>query len=149
MHPSELSAPPRVPLPCEIEIEPADHSSHLPVVRSRSHRRVPVSVAMDATDVPRPCTSGGGGGIELAVKPPGQGSADSGGQRNNRSPINSIGFLNPSRLRGRSLSSAATQLRSAALWTDRSLPFGKYCRSNPFDAPMFVKLPRGPVLVGP
>jgi len=79
MHPSELSAPPRVPLQCEIEIEPADHSSHLPVVRSRSHRRVPVSVAMDATDVPRPRTSGGGGGgggIELAVKPPGQGIGD-------------------------------------------------------------------------
>jgi len=31
------------------------------------------------------------------------GSADSGGHRNRRSPISSIGFLNASRLRGRSL----------------------------------------------
>ena len=41
--------------------------------------------------------------------------ADSGGQRNRRGPICSIGFLKPRRLRGRSLSSAATQSRSSAL----------------------------------
>jgi len=41
--------------------------------------------------------------------------ADSGGQRNSRGPICSIGFLKPRRLRGRSLSSAATQSRSSAL----------------------------------
>jgi len=42
-------------------------------------------------------------------------TADSGGQRSSRGPICSIGFLNPSRLRGRSLSSAPTQSRSSAL----------------------------------
>src|SRR5437762_8383649 len=41
-----------------------------------------------------------------------KGTADSGGQRNSKGPICSIGFLNPRRLRGRSLSSAATQSRS-------------------------------------
>jgi hypothetical protein len=33
--------------------------------------------------------------------------ADTGGQRNKRDPICSIGFLKPKRFRGRSLSSAA------------------------------------------
>jgi len=53
-------------------------------------------------------------------------SADSGGQRNGRSPMSSIGFLNASRLRGRSLSCWATQSRSLLLWTLRSVPLGKY-----------------------
>ena len=57
--------------------------------------------------------------------------ADSGGQRNSRGPICSIGFLKSKRLRGRSLSSAATQSRSWALCTERSLLFGKCCRSRP------------------
>jgi len=67
------------------------------------------------------------------------GSADPSGQRNRSGPICSIGFLNASRFRGLSLSSAATQSRSASLCTDRSVPLGKYCRSSPLDAPMFVK----------
>jgi len=49
-------------------------------------------------------------------------TADSGGQRNSRDPICSIGFLNPSRLRGRSLSSAATQSRSSALCAETDEP---------------------------
>ena len=65
---------------------------------------------------------------QTAGKPvPVRGSADPGGHRNSRGPISSIGFLNPSRLRGRSLSSAATQSRSAAVWTERSLLFGCLC----------------------
>ena len=54
------------------------------------------------------------------------GTADSGGHRNSSGPISSIGLLKPSRLRGRSLSSVATQSRSVSLCTDRSVPFGKY-----------------------
>jgi len=54
--------------------------------------------------------------------------------------MSSIGFLNANRFRGRSLSSWATQSRSSAEWIDRSLPLGKYWRSRPLDAPMFVKL---------
>jgi len=42
--------------------------------------------------------------------------------------MSSIGFLNASRLRGRSLSSWATQSRSSLLCTLRSVPFGKYWR---------------------
>src|SRR5215207_9352910 len=42
-----------------------------------------------------------------------------------RSAICSTGLRNRSRLRGRSLSSAATQSRSPALWMERSVPFGK------------------------
>ncbi len=53
--------------------------------------------------------------------------------------MSSIGFLNASRLRGRSLSSWATQSRSSALCTDRSLPFGKYWRSRPL---VFSLVPR-------
>jgi hypothetical protein len=56
----------------------------------------------------------------------GRGSADSGGQRNSSGPISSIGLLKPRRLRGRSLSSVATQSRSLALWSDGSVPLGKY-----------------------
>jgi hypothetical protein len=49
----------------------------------------------------------------------------------------------PSRvLRGRSLSSAATFNSRWGEWTDRSVPLGKYWRSRPLDAPMFVNLPR-------
>ena len=58
-------------------------------------------------------------------------SANSGGQRNMSGPISSIGFWNPSRLRGGLLSSAATQSRSSAVWMSRSVPLGKYCRSRP------------------
>ena len=68
-----------------------------------------------------------------------EGSADSGGHRNSRSPISSIGFLNASRLRGRSLSSWATHSRSEALWIERSVPFGKYWRSRPL---VFSFVPR-------
>jgi hypothetical protein len=45
--------------------------------------------------------------------------------------MSSIGFLNASRLRGRSLSSLATQSRSSLLCTLRSVPFGKYWRNRP------------------
>ena len=45
-----------------------------------------------------------------------------------RSAISSTGVRNLSRFRGRSLSSAATQSRSSALWMERSVPFGKYWR---------------------
>jgi hypothetical protein len=41
--------------------------------------------------------------------------AESGGHRNSNGPISSIGFAKPKRLRGRSLSSVATQSRSRAL----------------------------------
>jgi hypothetical protein len=60
-----------------------------------------------------------------------EGSADSGGYCNRRGPISSIGLATARRLRGRSLSSVATQSRSIALWTDRSVPLGKYWRSSP------------------
>jgi hypothetical protein len=56
--------------------------------------------------------------------------ADSGGHCNRSPSISSIGFLNSSLLRGRSLSSWATQSRSAALWMPRSVPLGKYWRSS-------------------
>jgi hypothetical protein len=59
-----------------------------------------------------------------------EGSAVSSGHCNRSSSINSIGFLNSSLLRGRSLSSWATQSRSVALWIVRSVPFGKYWRSS-------------------
>ena len=68
-----------------------------------------------------------------------EGSVDSGGHRNRRSPISSIGFLNASRLRGRSLSSWATHSRSSLLCTPRSVPLGKYCRSRPL---VFSFVPR-------
>ena len=51
----------------------------------------------------------------------------------------SEGVSQPSVLRGRVLSCSATAARSATLCRDRSVPFGKYCRSSPLDAPMFVK----------
>src|ERR1035441_9208839 len=57
--------------------------------------------------------------------------ADSSGHRNSSGPISSIGFAKRRRLRGRSLSSVATQSRSSALWTERSVPFGKYWRNSP------------------
>lgn len=66
-------------------------------------------------------------------------SADSGGHCNSRVSISSIGFLNSSRLRGLSLSSAATQSRSWALWMLKSVPLGKYWRSSPF---VFSLMPR-------
>jgi hypothetical protein len=53
------------------------------------------------------------------------GMADSYGDRNS-GPTSSIGVRKPSRLRGRSLSSAATRSRSSRLWTLRSLLLGKY-----------------------
>ena len=53
--------------------------------------------------------------------------------------MTSLGVRKPCRLRGRLLRMSATRLRSAAVCTDRSLPLGKYCRSSPLDAPMFVK----------
>ena len=65
--------------------------------------------------------------------------ADSGGHCNRRSPISSIGFMNASRLRGRSLSSWATQSRSSLLCTPRSVPLGKYCLSRPL---VFSLVPR-------
>ena len=44
----------------------------------------------------------------------------------------SAGVSNSSVLRGRSLSSRATLFRCACECTDKSVPFGKYCRSRPF-----------------
>ena len=49
---------------------------------------------------------------------------------NSSGPISSIGFAKPKRLRGGSFSSVATQSRSIALCTERSVPFGKYWRSS-------------------
>jgi hypothetical protein len=65
-----------------------------------------------------------------------EGSADPSGQRNRSGSISSIGLRKASRFRGRSLSSAATQSRSAALCTERSVPLGKYCLSNPLLFPV-------------
>ena len=56
----------------------------------------------------------------------------SSGYCNRSFSIASIGFPNASRLRGRLLSSAATQSRSSSERFDRSLPLGKYCRSSPW-----------------
>ena len=39
--------------------------------------------------------------------------------------------MNPSVLRGRPLRLAAMRARSAAEWTDRSVPLGRYWRSSP------------------
>src|SRR5262245_65670137 len=43
----------------------------------------------------------------------------------------SAGVANPRVLRGRSLSCRATLLSWACEYTDKSVPFGKYCRSRP------------------
>src|SRR5664280_1532712 len=51
----------------------------------------------------------------------------------------STGVCHPSVLRGRPLSSSATLSRSAWKCNDRSVPFGKYCRSNPL---VFSLVPR-------
>ncbi|WP_461070496.1 transposase [Streptomyces pseudoechinosporeus] len=51
----------------------------------------------------------------------------------------SAGVLSPRMRRGRWFSCRATSRRSRAVWTDRSLPLGKYCRSRPF---MFSFVPR-------
>jgi hypothetical protein len=51
----------------------------------------------------------------------------------------SRGVLSPRTRRGRRLSSWATARRSWALWTDRSVPLGKYCRSSPL---VFSFVPR-------
>ena len=42
----------------------------------------------------------------------------------------SAGVLMSNVFRGRSLSSRATLFRCASAWRDRSVPFGKYCRSK-------------------
>ena len=47
------------------------------------------------------------------------------GQRNNSASF-SDGFIQPSVCRGRSLSMCATRFRCRWLWTDKSLPLGKY-----------------------
>jgi putative transposase len=44
----------------------------------------------------------------------------------------SHGFIYPSVLRGRSFRLRAMASRSSALWTDRSVPLGMYCRNRPF-----------------
>ena len=51
----------------------------------------------------------------------------------------SAGVLQPSVLRGRLLSAAATAARSSASWRARSVPLGKYWRSSPL---VFSLLPR-------
>jgi len=58
---------------------------------------------------------------------------------NSRRCIACAGVMPPRVLRGRSLSSAATACSRSGECTDSSVPLGKYWRSNPFDAPMFVK----------
>jgi putative transposase len=55
------------------------------------------------------------------------------------SAMASAGVFQSRVLRGLELSASATAARSLARWAARSVPFGKYCRSRPFDAPMFVK----------
>ena len=51
----------------------------------------------------------------------------------------SAGVFQPSVLRGLPFSAAATAPISSALHRERSVPFGKYWRSRPLDAPMCVK----------
>ena len=53
--------------------------------------------------------------------------------------ITSAGVFIPRVFRGRAFSSAATSIKRPEVWTDRSVPFGKYWRRSPLDAPMFVK----------
>ena len=53
--------------------------------------------------------------------------------------IISAGVFIPRVFRGRAFSSAATSIRRPALWTDRSVPLGKYWRSSPL---VFSLLPR-------
>jgi len=43
----------------------------------------------------------------------------------------SAGVANPKVVRGRSLSCRATLLSCACEYTDKSIPFGKYCRRRP------------------
>ncbi|AEW99212.1 transcriptional regulator (plasmid) [Streptantibioticus cattleyicolor NRRL 8057 = DSM 46488] len=57
----------------------------------------------------------------------------------------SAGVSQPSVLRGRPLSSAATACRCSRVWTDRSVPLGKYCRSRPL---VFALEPRCQGLAG-
>ena len=52
-------------------------------------------------------------------------AAISHGQRNNSASF-SDGFIQPRVCRGRSLSTCATRFRCRWLWTDKSLPLGKY-----------------------
>jgi len=47
--------------------------------------------------------------------------------------------LQPRVLRGRLLSVLATASISSVVQRDKSVPLGKYWRSSPLDAPMFVK----------
>ena len=51
----------------------------------------------------------------------------------------SAGAFQPSVLRGLVLRARATASRAFLLWALRSVPFGKYCRSNPF---VFSFVPR-------
>src|SRR5919106_3239036 len=69
--------------------------------------------------------------VEERQRCPVRRSADSSGQCNSSSAISSVGFAKPGRLRGRSLSSSATVSRSATVTVAKSVPFGKYWRSNP------------------
>ncbi len=66
---------------------------------------------------------------ELTLTPVGQVTVHHGaishGQRNNSASF-SDGFIQPSVCRGRSLSMCATRFRCRWLWTDKSLPLGKY-----------------------
>jgi hypothetical protein len=52
----------------------------------------------------------------------------------------SAGVFQPRVSRGRLFSVRATASISSAFHRDRSVPFEKYCRSSPLDAPMFVKI---------
>jgi len=58
---------------------------------------------------------------------------------NSRRCMACAGVIQPSVLRGRSLSSVATSRSRSGECSERSVPLGKYWRSKPFDAPMFVK----------
>jgi hypothetical protein len=51
---------------------------------------------------------------------------------NSRRCMAFAGVIPPSVLRGLALSSVATSSSRAGEWTDRSVPLGKYWRSNPF-----------------
>src|SRR3954470_5723380 len=62
-----------------------------------------------------------------------------------RSSSASAGVFQPSVFLGRALRAAATADISSALWMLRSVPFGKYCRSNPF---VFSLVPRCQGLCG-
>src|SRR5664279_499675 len=77
------------------------------------------------------------GGVVYATLADSSGHSDT--ELSSKPANTSTGVCHPSVLRGRPLSSSATLSRSAWKCNDRSVPFGKYCRSNPL---VFSLVPR-------